>query len=198
MKTNNEITLQIIGDIEEFKVNLLNNGYKNIEHFILFDTFMIPEKLKFEQMTTREIISKAIIIRKVKDITQNEIRQDISFKMKNINEIGEILEQKSIRMKVYDCEEAKQFMKVIGYKEIMNIEEEDYGYQKESFILSTKDIKFGDKLVEVEIQNENNDFNTIEKLKYKLQEEQFKLDFSNCFIKKAERELNKILKRSYE
>ena len=195
MKNNNEITLRIEGNMNDFKKDLVKKGYKETEHLILYDVFMVPNIIKMEELTTRQIISKAIIIRKVEDIIKSEVRKDISFKIKKYNDLGEILEQKSIRMKVLDCEEAEEFMKAIGYRSIMNIVEEDYGYKKGEMSLMIKDVKGGDKMIEVETQEDNPEFDTIDKLKIKLKDENLKLDFSDCFIKKAEVELNKILKR---
>lgn len=195
MKNNNEITLKIKGSMESFKKDLEKKGYKETEHFILYDTFMIPENIEMEKLSTRDIISKAIIIRKVEDIAKNETRRDMSYKIKKFNDKGEILEQKSIRLKVYDCQDAEEFMKVIGYKKIMNITEEDYGYIKNGINVTTKDIKDGDKMIEAETQEDNPEIDSIDKLKMKLREDNLLLDFSDCFIKKAEVELNKILKR---
>lgn len=195
MKKNNEITLRIKGDIPSFKHILEKNGYTETGHFILYDTFMIPINLEIEKLSTRDIISKAIIIRKVDDIAKNEIRQDISFKFKKYDENGDILEQKSTRLRVFDCQEAEAFMKVIGYKKIMNITEEDYDYRKDNFFLTTKDVHNGDKLIEAETQEENPNLNSIQKLKDWLKAENLPLYFENCFIKKAEVQLNKILNR---
>ena len=195
MKKSNEITLKINGGIEKFKKTLMEKGYEEIEHFILYDTFMIPESLEIEELSTREIISKAIIIRKVEDITKSEIRRDVSYKVKKFNDKGEILEQKSTRLKIFDCQEAEIFMNNIGFKKLMDIVEEDYGYKNEDFIITTKDIKNGDKMIETETQIDNKKFDTIDKLKKKLEEEGLPLDFNDCFVKKAEVELNKILKR---
>lgn len=195
VKNNNEVTLRIKGDMDAFKNNLKEKGYVEVEHFILYDTFMIPESLEFEKLSTREIISKAIIIRKVEDIANNKIRRDVSYKMKKFNDKGEILEQKSTRLKVLDCEEAQKFMQAIGYKRIMNITEEDYGYKKNEIIITTKDVKNGDKMIEMETQFDNKNLNTVEKLIEKLKLEELPLDFEDCFVKKAEVELNKILRR---
>ena len=194
VKNNNEVTLRIRGNIDEFKKVLKEKGYVETEHFILYDTFMIPESLEMEKLSAREIISKAIIIRKVEDIANNEIRRDVSYKMKKFNDKGEILEQKSTRLKVFDCEEAQRFMQAIGYKKLMNITEEDYGYKKDEIIITTKDVKNGDKMIEMETQFDNKNLNTVEKLIEKLKMEELPLDFEDCFVKKAEVELNKLYK----
>ena len=195
MKNNNEITLKIKVSMEEFKKILKEKGYTESEHFILYDTFMLPENLKIEELSTRDIISKAIIIRKVEDIAKNEIRRDMVYKMKKFNNKGEILEQKSVRLKVQNCKEAEIFINTIGYKKIMGIIEEDYTYQKDGFELTTKEVKNGDNMIEVETQKNNEKLDAIDKIKNILREENFPLDFSDCFIKKAEVELNKILNR---
>lgn len=194
VNNSNEVTLRIIGDMDAFRNNLQEKGYVETEHFILYDIFMIPEFLEIEKLSTREIISKAIIIRKVEDIANNEIRRDVSYKMKKFNDKGEILEQKSTRLKVLDCKEAERFMQAIGYKKLMNITEEDYSYKRNEIIITTKDVKNGDKMIEMETQLDNEEMNTIEKLIEKLKLEEFHLDFEDCFVKKAEVELNKLKK----
>lgn len=195
MKISNEITLKIRGSMEKFKGILQEKGFVEKKHFILYDVFMIPENLKIEELSTREIISKAIIIRKVEDLTKNEIRRDMSYKMKKFNDKGEILEQKSIRLKVQDCQDAETFMTAIGYKKLMNIIEEDYAYKKDDFELLTKDVKNGDNMIEVETQIDNKRLDTIDKIQKVLENEELPLDFSDYFVKKAEIELNKILNR---
>lgn len=49
MKKNNEVTLRIKGDLENFKKKLIEKGYEEYDHFILDDTFMIPNNLKIEE-----------------------------------------------------------------------------------------------------------------------------------------------------
>lgn len=195
MKTNNEITLKIKGDIEKFKDELIQKGYTETEHYILHDIFMIPSHLNIEELSTRDIISQAIIIREVDDIGKNEVRRDVSYKFKEFNAKGEIVKQTSTRLKILNCNEAVTFFQTIGYKSIMFITEKDHEYQKDNLTITTKDILNGDKLIEVETQENNKELNTIDKLKETLKKQKFPLDFSDCFIKKAEVELNKVLKR---
>lgn len=193
--SNNEVTLKIIENMDDFIHDLEEKGYKKTAHFFLYDIFMIPEEIDIKNPLVRDIISKCIIIRKVDDKTNNEIRKDISFKMKKYNDIGEILEQKSIRLKVFDCEDAERFMNAIGYKKIMNINEEDICFEKDGMVIATKNVENGDKMIEIETQPDNDKFDTIDKLKKWLKKQNFKLDFSNYFVKKAEIELQKVLKR---
>ena len=76
----------------------------------------------------------------------------------------------------------------------MCIKEDDVVYEKDGFQLAIKDIRNGDKLIEVEI-NENDEFDSIEKLINRVNQLDIPIYTDNYFVKKAEIELNKVLKR---
>lgn len=195
MEENNEVTLKLIGDLEELNQYLKDNNFKVTGHFTLYDTYMIPNDLNLEEESIRDIISKAIIIRKVEDFYKNEIRRDVVYKIKDFDENGDIVSQKSIRMKIKDSKEGIIFFSNIGYKTIMYIVEEDYEYSNGEITFATKDIKDGLKLIEVETRF-NSKYNTIDKIINYLKDKKMPLDFSDCFIKKAEIELSKVLNRN--
>lgn len=75
----------------------------------------------------------------------------------------------------------------------MNIKENDVVYRKGDFELAIKDIVEGDKLIETEIVSSNEELNTIEKLKQKIDSLQLPICTDNYFVKKAEIELEKLL-----
>ena len=195
MKDNNEITLKIIGKIEDFKKNLIEKGYETSGNFILYDVYMIPKNLDIQRMTIRDIISKSIIIRKVDDFYNNEIRNDVVYKTKEYDENGDIISQNSIRMRIMDPNDGIKLFESIGYKKLMIITEEDFVYSNGDISIATKNIKDGDNLIEVEARF-NTKYSTLDELKKYLKNEKLSLDFSNCFVKKAEIELSKIMNRS--
>ena len=77
----------------------------------------------------------------------------------------------------------------------MNIKERDIVYGKNDFEIAIKDIKNGDNLIEVETVSNNVNIDTIEKLKKQIIKLQIPVDTSNFFVKKAEIELDKMIKR---
>lgn len=77
----------------------------------------------------------------------------------------------------------------------MNIKENDVVYRKGDFELAIKDIVEGDKLIEIETVNNNQELNTVEKLKQKLKELQLPIYDDDYFVKKAEIELKKVLRK---
>ena len=73
---------------------------------------------------------------------------------------------------------------------IMKIKEIDYIYKKDQLQINIKDIQNGDKLIEIE---ENEQLDTIDKIKEELEKLNIPIYTNDYFIKKAEIELKKIL-----
>lgn len=194
IKESNEITVKIKVKLDKFYKLVEEKGFKVVNKFSMDDTYFIPKTLKLETMSTREILSKAVLIRDIKSGISDRITKKITFKIKNFDECGNILSQESINCDILNIEDAKKLLKAIGYKEIMNIKEDDVVYEKDGFELSIKNINNGDKLIEIETE-ENNDFDTIEKLIKKVNELEIPIYTDNYFVKKAEIELDKVLNR---
>lgn len=194
IKESNEITVKIKVKLDKFYKLVEEKGFKVVNKFSMDDTYFIPKILKLETMSTREILSKAVLIRDIKSGISDRITKKITFKIKNFDECGNILSQESINCDILNIEDAKKLLRAIGYKEIMNIKEDDVVYEKDGFELAIKDINNGDKLIEIETE-ENNDFDTIEKLIKKVNELEIPIYTDNYFVKKAEIELDKVLNR---
>lgn len=194
LKESNEITVKIRMELNRFYELLENKGYSISYKFSMDDTYFIPENLEINTMTSREILSKAILVRDIINETKNTRKKKITFKKKQIDKEGNILKQEAINCDVLDVEDAKKLLKEIGYIEIMNIKEEDVVYEKDGFQLAIKDIKNGDNLIEIETED-NEELNTIDKIKQKILKEGIPIYTDNYFVKKAEIELDKILKR---
>lgn len=192
LKENNEITLKIKCELNEFYEIMKKKGFKVIDKFRLDDTYFIPKDLKLNKTNIRYILSKAVLVRDITDEISDEKTKLITFKIKKFDENGKILNQESINCNISDIEEAKKLLKAIGYKEIMNIIEDDVVYEKEGFEIAVKDIKNGDKLIEIET-TDNEELDTIEKLIKKVNELEIPIYTDNYFVKKAEVELEKII-----
>lgn len=192
LKENNEITLKIKCELNEFYEIMKKKGFKVIDKFRLDDTYFIPKDLKLNKTNIRYILSKAVLVRDITDEISDEKTKLITFKIKKFDENGKILNQESVNCKIYDIEDAKKLLKAIGYKEIMNIIEDDVVYEKEGFEIAVKDIKNGDNLIEIET-TDNDELDTIEKLIKKVNELEIPIYTDNYFVKKAEVELEKII-----
>ena len=190
IKEENEITIKVACSNDELIKHLINKGFNEGRKFTLDDYYLIPKDINMNQLSTREILAKAIIIRYIVD--DGEIIQKITFKKKNINSDGEIISQKATNCDVLDYKSAIDLFYELGYYQIMNIKESDVIYFKDELELTIKFIENGNTLIEIET-NEN--FETVDKLKKLVKELEIPIENNNYFVKKAEDELNKLLNR---
>lgn len=189
IKQENEITIRILCSKEELVKHLEEKGLKKGRKFRLDDHYLIPKMLKIEELTVREILSKAVIIRNI-DNDGKKVNK-ITFKKKNINEKGEIVSQTATSCEVIDYTEGIKLFEELGYYEIMNIIEDDIIYYNDKIELAIKDIENGDLLIETET---NKSIITIEELKKIIEKLEIPFEKDNYFVKKAEERLGKILK----
>lgn len=191
IKESNEITVKIKCSLNELYSILENKGFKKTRTFSMDDYYYVPQNLELDKLSIREIISKAVLIRDI--IEDGRYIKKITYKTKKFDEDGNILSQDAVSCDILNIEDAKKLLVAIGYKQIMNIKESDIVCEKQGFELAIKDIKDGDNLIEIETEEDNDNLNTIEKLKERLNEVQIPVYTDNYFIKKAEIELDKIL-----
>lgn len=188
IKQENEITIRILCSKEELIKHLEEKGLKKGRKFRLNDHYLIPKKLKIEELTVREILSKAVIIRNIEN--DGKIVNKITFKKKNINEKGEIVSQAATSCEVMDYTEGIRLFEELGYYEIMNIIEDDIIYYNDNIEIAIKDVYNGDLLIETET---NNNITTIEELKEIIESLEIPFEKDNYFVKKAEERLGKVL-----
>ena len=191
IKQENEITIRILCSKEELIKHLEEKGLKKGRRFRLDDPYLIPKTLKLEELTVREILSKAVIIRNIDN--DGKIVNKITFKKKSINEKGEIVSQTATSCEVIDYTEGIRLFEEFGYYEIMNIIEDDIIYYNDNIELAIKDIYNGDLLIEIET---NNNITTIEELKEIIESLEIPFEKDNYFVKKAEERLGKVLNKS--
>lgn len=192
LKENNEITLKIKCDLNEFYEIMRKRGFREIDKFRLDDTYFLPKDINLNKTNIRYALSKAVLVRDITDEILDEKTKLITFKIKKFDENGQILNQESINCNISNIDDAKKLLKAIGYKEIMNIIEDDVVYEKDGFEIAIKNIKNGDNLIEIET-TDNDELDTIEKLIKKVNELEIPVYTDNYFIKKAEVELEKTI-----
>ena len=188
IKQENEITIRILCSKEELIKHLEEKRLKKGRIFRLDDHYLIPKKLKAEELKVREILSKAVIIRNI-DNDGKKVNK-ITFKKKNINEKGEIVSQTATSCEVIDYTEGIKLFEELGYYEIMNIIEDDIIYYNDKIELAIKDIENGELLIETET---NKNITTIEELKKIIENLEIPFEKENYFVKKAEERLRGIL-----
>ena len=186
---SNEITVKLKCTVEEICKILESKGFQFVERYLLDDIYYIPNTINIKNMSERDILSKAIILRNVEGYIPNKYRESkLTYKKKEIDQEGNIVKQSKVDCKIIDSNDGKKFLEAIDYKAIMQIKEIDYLYKKNELQICIKDVLNGDKLIEIE---ENEQLDTIDKIKCELEKLDIPIDCNDYFIKKAEIELRK-------
>lgn len=195
LKENNEITVKIKYNLDELYNILEKKDFKIVDKFSMDDAYFVPNEIDLDKINSRQILMQAILVRDITGKISNRRTKKMTFKIKNFDEYGNILSQSAVNCDILNTDDAKKLLNAIGYQEIMNIKENDIVYEKDGLQLAIKDIENGDNLIEIET-TESADLNTIEKLIKKINEIEIPIYTDNYFVKKAEIELDKILRRN--
>ena len=194
---SNEITVKLKCSIKEIRKILEDQNFKKITEYVLNDEYYIPYNVNTNQLSIREILNTAILLREIEESYPNMTSKKgtkITFKKKEFSENGDIINQEKFDCEIINTEDGRNLIEAIGYKNIMDIKENGIIFSNGEFEIQVKDIINGDKLIEVELIENNEKFNTIEKLKKEISKMNLPIDNSNYFVKKAEIELAKVLK----
>lgn len=185
-KAENEITLKINCSIDEFENILKSKNFVLYDNYFLDSIYMVPNSVDIKTEKVRDILSQAVLIRNVnnKDFL-------IEFKEKNIDKAGNILNQSKTNCRIYSIIEATKLFEKLGYIKLIEIDQICREYSNDKFMISIFDVKGQDVYIEVET---NTTYDTIDKLKQKLDNLNLPIDKSNYYIKKAEIELEKLKK----
>lgn len=194
VENTNEITVRVKGDLESFYKNIEEKGFEITDKFKMDDTFFVPQSLDLQNMTIRDILANAVLVRIV-ERGNGKIVKNITYKRKVFDDEGNILSQSKVECDILNPEDAKKLFKAIGYSEIMQIKESDIVFEKNGFSFSVKDIENGEKLIEAEADDSIEEMNTLDKIKVMFDKYEIPIYKDDYFVKKAELELNKILKR---
>ena len=111
LKESNEITVKIKCELNEFYKIVKEKGFKIIDKFSMDDTYFIPEEVNLDKINTRDILSKAVLVRDIIGKMSNRRTKLITFKIKNFDESGNILNQEAVNCDILEIEDAKKLLK---------------------------------------------------------------------------------------
>lgn len=192
MKYENEITVQVTCSYEELHNLLIKQGFKIIKKYTIIDEYLISKDYDLRNKNYLDILKECVIVRYIENIVK-----ELLYKYKEYSNNGDIIKQAKVSCKVNDIKEASNFMKTIGYKELIHI-------QNNSVVYTNDKIKFAvqlvnDKYIFIELEDKseylNKTYSSIEEMKEEINLYNLPIVKDKYFAKKAaiilEDELNK-------
>lgn len=127
MKLENEITVEVLETRENVIKSISSNDFKLLKEYDINDIYLV--KKEYENCKNyNELLNNCILIR---DISENpNPRKLITYKQKNIDDNGNILNQINADVEINNIDDAYNMLKLIGYIDLMKIRDHISVYQK--------------------------------------------------------------------
>ena len=192
MKYENEITVQVTCSYEELHNLLIKQGFKIIKKYTIIDEYLISKDYDLRNKNYLDILKECVIVRYIENIVK-----ELLYKYKEYNNNGDIIKQAKVSCKVNDIKEASNFMKTIGYKELIHIQNNSVVYTNDKIEFAVQLVN--DKYIFIELEDKseylNKTYSSIEEIKEEINLYNLPIVKDKYFAKKAaiilEDELNK-------
>ena len=182
MKYENEITVQVTCNYEELHSLLIKQGFKIIEKYTIIDEYLISKDYDLRNKNYLDILKECVIVRYI----ENTLKE-LLYKYKEYNNNGDILKQAKVSCKVNDIKEASNFMKTIGYKELIHIQNNSVVYTNDKIEFAVQLVN--DKYIFIELEERSEHvktvFSNLEDMKKVIDSLNIPMVKNNYFAKKA-------------
>ena len=192
MKYENEITVQVTCSYEELHNLLIKQGFKIIKKYTIIDEYLISKDYDLRNKNYLDILKECVIVRYIENIVK-----ELLYKYKEYSNNGDIIKQAKVSCKVNDIKEASNFMKTIGYKELIHIQNNSVVYTNDKIEFAVQLVN--DKYIFIELEDKseylNKTYSSIEEMKEEINLYNLPIVKDKYFAKKEaiilEDELNK-------
>ena len=182
MKYENEITVQVTCNYEELHSLLIKQGFKIIEKYTIIDEYLISKDYDLKNKNSLDILKECVIVRYI----ENTLKE-LLYKYKEYSNNGDILKQAKVSCKVNDIKEASNFMKTIGYKELIHIQNNSVVYTNDKIEFAVQLVN--DKYIFIELEERSEHvktvFSNVEDMKKVIDSLNIPMVKNNYFAKKA-------------
>ena len=182
MKYENEITVQVTCNYEELHSLLIKQGFKIIEKYTIIDEYLISKDYDLKNKNSLDILKECVIVRYI----ENTLKE-LLYKYKEYSNNGDIIKQAKVSCKVNDIKEASNFMKTIGYKELIHIQNNSVVYTNDKIEFAVQLVN--DKYIFIELEERSEHvktvFSNIEDMKKVIDSLNIPMVKNNYFAKKA-------------
>ena len=193
MKYENEITVQVTCNYEELHSLLIKQGFKIIEKYTIIDEYLISKDYDLKNKNSLDILKECVIVRYI----ENTLKE-LLYKYKEYSNNGDIIKQAKVSCKVNDIKEASNFMKTIGYKELIHIQNNSVVYTNDKIEFAVQLVN--DKYIFIELEDKseylNKTYSSIEEMKEEINLYNLPIVKDKYFAKKAAIILEDKLKES--
>ena len=176
MKFEKEITVNVNLSRKELIDFLNKNNYILIDKYTLDDTYFVPNDIDLN-LYSLDILKKCVLVRSIDDR-----KCYLVYKYKEYDDNENIINQGKSKLQVFNKDDAITFLKVLGYHEVIRIVDNIEVYEKDELQICVQYVNNKYLFIEME---ENEKYNSIEKIIDALEKTKIDYDNSDYYVKKA-------------
>ena len=184
---NLEITVKVNSTYNKLHKDLLKSGFKIVDKYSCFDTYMIDDNIDISNMKDLDILDKCILVR---DIMPH--MKLLTYKKKIYDEFENIIKQSKIEVKIDNVDTAIKLMEAINYKKLIEIEDNLVVYSNDKLEIAVQLVN--NKYLFIEMEDEghftNKKYSNINDMIKDFEKINIDYDRTNYFVKKAQIILN--------
>lgn len=183
MKKELEICVKYLGTRKDVVKELKKYAFVPKEDFTMKDTYYVKENEDITLENSDKLLSSYILIREV-------VGRDVTFvlKEKQFNEKGEIVKQASCKCPIIDKNKGQEFLKNIGYKELIQLNDHNTlvsNGKNEIYIQDVENLGVYLEMEQKNLHSDNNNGENIEEMKNSLNSYNLNIEKDNYFVKKS-------------
>ncbi|MBQ7140809.1 MAG: hypothetical protein IJO32_04840 [Bacilli bacterium] len=191
MEFEKEITVEIDTSLDKLKDILHKNKFQIKEVYDLIDIYMVKKDIDIKD-NYLDILKNCVLLRHI--IEENKETKQITYKYKEYNDIGEILNQGKVNCRVESIDAAYELLKQLGYNKLIEIKDHISVYASDTCELCVQEVN--NKHIYIEIEDKchyiNKNYKTIDEMKNEFEKYNIPIKNNDYFVKKAEIELKEM------
>ena len=134
-----EITVKVNNSLEEIQDILINQGFKKIETYRMYDKYLTLKQDDITKDNALDILKSCLLLRHL-FLEDNKEKKMLTYKQKEYDG-SVVISDTKINVLVDDLEKTEELLLKQGYKNIVEVDDTLYVYEKDDLSIAIEDVK---------------------------------------------------------
>lgn len=143
-----EITVKVNNSLEEIQDILISQGFKKIETYRMYDKYLTLKQDDITKDNALDILKSCLLLRHL-FLENNKEKKMLTYKQKEYDG-SVVISDTKINVLVDDLEKTEELLLKQGYKNIVEVDDTLYVYEKDDLSIAIEDVKDLGILIEYE------------------------------------------------
>ena len=147
-----EITVRLIGKIEDAIANLENKGFKKIRESDNDDIYLSNLDIQIKKENIQEFLKHSVLLRNLK-LDGKEIKK-ITYKNKELDNNGDVISEQKVNLDCNDLIKAEELFNCLGFYKLIEVKYHVVVYEKDGKEFAFQIVENLGNLIEYENVND--------------------------------------------